>query len=124
MAQQTKQWQDQTDIVLRRIETSLSAISGSIGTLSGTVNQLQNDITKSGGSGSIADMLQRLSTELVRLENVLKEHMSGHVGLLSESLVGRGGFWKGIWMVVGVQMAGWIIYEIYRSKKDTGKKFI
>jgi len=124
LAQQTKQWQDQTDIVLRRIETSLSAISGSIGTLSGTVNQLQNDITKSGGSGSIADMLQRLSTELVRLENVLKEHMSGHVGLLSESLVGRGGFWKGIWMVVGVQMAGWIIYEIYRSKKDTGKKFI
>ena len=125
MTAQIKEWQDQSDIVLRRIETSLSAISRSIGTLSGTVNQLQNDIAKPGGSlGSIADTLQRLSDELVRLETALKEHMSGHVGVLSESLVGRGGFWKGIWMVIGVQTAGWVVYEIYRSKKDTGKKFI
>ena len=88
------------------------------------MNQLQNDITKSGGSGSIANTLQKLSTELGRLENALKEHMSSRVGVLSQSLVGRGGFWKGIWIIIGVQTAGWIIYEIYRSKKDTGKKLI
>ena len=120
-----KEWQDQSDIVLRRIEASTNAIARSIGSLSGTVNQLQNDITKAGASsGSIADTLQRLSDELVRLEAALKDHMSGHVGILSESLVGRGGFWKGIWMVIGVQTAGWVVYEIYRGKKDTGKKFI
>ena len=115
-----KQWQDQSDIILRRIETSLSAISRSMGTLSGAVNQLQNDITRP--SGSIADTLRKLSDELVRLETALKEHMSNHVDILSKSLVGRGGFWKGIWMIIGVQTVGWVVYEIYRSKKDTEKK--
>lgn len=83
------------------------------------------DVTKTGGSsGSIQETMAKLSNELKQLEITLKEHMSGHVGILSESLVGRGGFWKGIWMVVGVQAAGWVIYEYYRSKKDNGKKFI
>jgi len=62
--------------------------------------------------------------ELRSLENALKEHMSGHVGILHESLVGRGGFWRGIWMVVAVQAAGWVIYEFYRNKKDMGKKLV
>lgn len=83
------------------------------------------DVAKTGGlSGVTGEALQKLSGELARLEIALKDHMSGHVGVLSESLVGRGGFWKGIWMVVCVQAAGWVIYEYYRSKKDNSKKFI
>ena len=62
--------------------------------------------------------------ELKQIESALKEHIGGHVGVLSESLVGRGGFWKGIWMVVGVQAAGWILYETYRSKRKSGKKLL
>lgn len=73
----------------------------------------------------MTDTLQRLTGELLRLENALKEHMSGHVGVLSQSLVGRGGFWRGIWMVVGVQLTGWVVYEFYRTRKDKfGKKII
>jgi hypothetical protein len=125
LTKQIKEWQDQSNIVLRRIEASVNVISKSLVSLSGTVNQLQKDITNSGGSSaSIADTLKSLSNELVKLETALKDHMSGHVGILSESLVGRGGFWKGIWMVIGVQTAGWVIYEIYRGKKDTGKKIV
>lgn len=125
LTKQIKEWQDQSDIVLRRIEASLNVISRSLVSLSGTVNQLQKDITNSGGSSaSIADTLKSLSNELVKLEAALKDHMTGHVGILSESLVGRGGFWKGIWMVIGVQTAGWVIYEIYRGKKDTEKKIL
>ena len=118
-------WQDQSDLALRRLETSISTLSRSIGTLSQSLNQIQSDLTKSEGSwASIEDTLRGLTTELGRLETALKEHMSGHVDILSESLVGRGGFWKGIWMVVAVQAAGWVVYEIYRNKKDTEKKFL
>lgn len=125
LTKQIKEWQDQSNIVLRRIEASVNVISKSLVSLSGTVNQLQKDITNSGGSSaSVADTLKSLSNELAKLETALKDHMSGHVGILSESLVGRGGFWKGIWMVIGVQTAGWVIYEIYRGKKDTGKKIV
>lgn len=120
-----QKWHDEDTLVLRRLETSLTAISKSIGTLSGALNQLQLDVFKSGGSSeSIENTVTKLRGELARLETVLKEHTSGHIGVLSESLVGRGGFWKGIWMVVGVQAAGWVIYEYYRSKKDNGKKFL
>ena len=68
--------------------------------------------------------LRSLTNELKRLESALKEHMSGHVGVLSESLVGRGGFWKGIWLVIGVQAAGWVVYAMYRDRRDTGKKLL
>ena len=117
---------EQTNLVLQRMETSIATISRSLGTMSNSLNQLQKDISKTGGSTTIvSDTIQRLNAELLRLENALKEHMSGHVGVLSQSLVGRGGFWKGIWMVVGVQAAGWVIYEFYRNRKDnTGKKLL
>jgi hypothetical protein len=58
------------------------------------------------------------------LETVLKEHLTGHVGVLSESLVNRGGFWKGILIVVGVQAAGWVVYEVYRKRQDMPKKLL
>ena len=107
------------------MEGAITAISRTIGTITTSLQQIENEGAKAGGlSGSIADSVQRLSGELNRLESVLKEHMSGHVGVLSESLVGRGGFWKGIWLVVGVQATGWICYEIYRTRKDKGKKFL
>jgi len=43
------------------------------------------DVAKTGGlSGVTGEALQKLSGELVRLEIALKDHMSGHVGVLSE----------------------------------------
>ena len=102
----------------------MNAVSRSIGTLSTSLAQVQKDVAKSGGASGIEDSVRRLSTEMGRLETALKEHMSGHVGVLSESLVGRGGFWKGIWLVIGVQAAGWVLYEMYRNKKYAGKKMI
>ena len=126
LTKQLQDWQDQTNVALRRIETTITAISKAMGTVSNSVNQLQKDVPRNGGSiASITDTLQRLTGELLRLENALKEHMSGHVGVLSQSLVGRGGFWTGIWMVVGVQLTGWVVYEFYRTKKDKfGKKIL
>jgi len=118
-------WKDENNQVLRRLENAVNTISRSIGTISQSVTQLQRDITKAGDVPSNVDgTLRRLTTELSRLESALKEHMSGHVGILSESLVGRGGFWKGIWLVVGVQAAGWVIYAVYRNRQDTGKKLL
>lgn len=125
MAAQLKQSQEDMQLTLKRIEASIATISRSIGSLSTSLQQVQNDVTKFGGSsGSMQDSISRLSSELSGLESALKEHMSGHVGILSESLVGRGGFWKGIWLVIGVQATGWVIYEFYRNKKDHGKKFL
>jgi hypothetical protein len=110
-------------MTLRRIEGSVAAISRSLGSLATTLNHIQTDVTRrSDSSGTVKDSLQRFTMELKRLEIGLKEHIGGHVSVLSESLVGRGGFWKGVWIVVGVQAAGWILYEFYRNKKDNGGK--
>jgi hypothetical protein len=121
-----KEYQDDTKLTLRRLEASLATISRSLGSISTSLTQIQAEVTRTGSSSvTVADSLQRFTNELKRLEGALKEHIGGHVGVLSESLVGRGGFWTGIWIVVGVQTAGWIIYELYRSKKDkAGKKFL
>jgi len=120
-----KQNQEETQLTLKRVEASIATISRSIGAISSLIQQVQSEVAKSGGSsGSMQDSIRSLSSELIRLEQAMKEHLSGHVGLLSESLVGRGGFWKGIWLVIGVQATGWVIYEYYRSKRDNGKKFL
>jgi hypothetical protein len=119
-----KDHQEETQLTLRRIEASIATISRSIGSLSSSLTQVQTEVSKSGSSTAVVDLLQRLTQELKELESALKEHIGGHVGLLSESLVGRGGFWKGIWMVVAVQAAGWILYEMYRSKRKSGKKLL
>jgi hypothetical protein len=125
LSKQISDWKDENNQVLRRLENAVNTISRSIGTISQSVSQLQRDIAKNGDVPSNVDgTLRRLTTELSRLESALKEHMSGHVGILSESLVGRGGFWKGIWLVIGVQAAGWVIYAVYRNKQDTGKKLL
>jgi chromosome segregation ATPase len=125
LTQQLKTYQEETQLSLRRIEAALATISRSIGSLSTSVHEVQVEVSKSGGSsGSIANTLEQLTAELKRLEIALKDHIGGHVGVLSQSLVGRGGFWKGIWVVVGVQLAGWVCYELYRNKKDKGKKFL
>jgi hypothetical protein len=125
LANQIQEWQEKNSLVLRRIEASMSTISRSIGTLSTALGHIQDDVSKTGGSsGSTTDTLTKLTMELKHLESALKEHMSGHVGLLSESLVGRGGFWRGIFLVVAFQAAGWVLYEMYRHKKDDAKKFI
>jgi hypothetical protein len=125
LTNQLKGYQEETQLALRRIEAALGTISRSISSISSTLLQVQNDVSKSGGSSnSVASSLEQLTSELKRLETALKDHMSGHVGILSESLVGRGGFWRGIWIVVGVQAAGWVVYELYRNKKDKGKKFL
>jgi hypothetical protein len=126
LQKQLKEYQDDTKLILRRIEGSVAAISRSLGSMATTLNHIQTDIARNpGSSGTVIDSLQRFTMELKRLEIGLKEHIGGHVGLLSESLVGRGGFWKGVWIVVGVQAAGWILYEFYRNKKDNGgKKFL
>jgi ABC-type transporter Mla subunit MlaD len=118
-------WQEQADTILRRLETTVDTISKSVGSMSGALNQVQNDVTKTGGSsGSIQDTLRTLGSELRRLENALKEHVSTNVETLSESILGRGGFWPGIWLVISVQVAGWVIYEIYRDRKDYNKKYV
>ena len=89
------------------------------------MNQIHRDLAKNGGNpSSVEATLRTLTTELTRLESALKEHMSGHVGVLSESLVGRGGFWKGIWLVISVQAMGWVVYALYRNRQDTGKKLL
>jgi len=125
LAAEVKQSREETQLTLKRIESSVASIARSIGTLSTLIQQVQNEVTKSGGSsGTMQESINRLSSELNRLEGALKEHLSGHVGVLSESLVGRGGFWKGIWLVIGVQATGWVIYEYYRSKRDKPKKFL
>jgi septal ring factor EnvC (AmiA/AmiB activator) len=125
LTKQVQEQQEQQNLLLRRLETTLQGVSKSLGTLSETLNQVQRDMAKSGGSiKTIESTLRKLSTELERLETKLKEHMSGHVGVLSASLVGRGGFWSGIWLVIGVQAAGWVIYELYQRKKDYAKKFL
>lgn len=125
LSKQLSDWKDENNQVIRRLENAVNIISRSIGTISQSVSQLQRDIAKNGDVPSTVDgTLRRLTTELSRLESALKEHMSGHVGILSESLVGRGGFWKGIWLVIGVQAAGWVIYAVYRNKQDTGKKLL
>lgn len=125
LSKQISDWKDENNQVIRRLENAVNTISRSIGTISQSVSQLQRDIAKNGDIPSNVDgTLRRLTTELSRLESALKEHMSGHVGILSESLVGRGGFWKGIWLIIGVQAAGWVIYAVYRNKQDTGKKLL
>lgn len=125
LSKQVKDWQDENSNILRRLENTLNMISRSIGTISTTLTQVQRDVSKSGGNPtSIEGTLRTLTAELKRLESALKEHMSGHVGVLSESLVGRGGFWKGIWLVIGVQAGGWVIYALYRNRQDTGKKLL
>lgn len=125
LAAEVKQSREETQLTLKRIESSVASIARSIGTLSTLIQQVQNEVTKSGGSsGTMQESINRLSSELNRLEGALKEHLSGHVGVLSESLVGRGGFWKGIWLVIGVQATGWVIYEYYRSKREKPKKFL
>lgn len=124
LAKRLKDHTDETQITLRRIETSIATISRSIGSLSQTLTQVQGDISKSGSSTAVVDLLKGLTSELEQLESALKDHIGGHVGVLSESLVGRGGFWKGIWMVMGVQAAGWILYETYRSRRKSGKKLL
>ena len=125
LTNQLKSHQEDTQLSLRRIEAALATISRSIGSLSTSVHEVQVEVSKSGGSsGSIANTLEQLTNELERLEIALKDHIGGHVGALSQSLVGRGGFWKGIWVVVGVQLLGWVLYEFYRNKKDKGKKFL
>ena len=113
-------------MTLRRIESSLGTIARSLASVSNSITQLQSEVSRVGSSsGTVASSLQRLTTELKLLESALKEHIGGHVGILSESLLGRGGFWKGIWIVIGAQAAGWVVYEVYRSKKDkAGKKFM
>jgi hypothetical protein len=121
---QAKQSQEETQLTLKRIEASVATIARSIGSLSSLIQQIQIEITKSGGSSSMQDSMGRISSELNRLEGGLKEHLSGHVGVLSQSLVGRGGFWSGIWLVIGVQATGWVIYDYYRNKRDKGKKFL
>jgi hypothetical protein len=125
LTSQLKDYQDETQLTLRRLEAALGTISRSIGSVSATLLQVQNEVSKSGGSStSVATSLEQLTSELKRLETALKDHIGGHVGILSESLVGRGGFWRGIWIVVGVQATGWVVYEWYRNKKDKGKKFL
>lgn len=103
----------------------MTTISKSMATLSTSLNQIQVEVSKSGGSStSIEGTLRSIASELKQLEKTLKEHMNDHVGVLSKSLVGRGGFWSGIWMVIIVQTVCWAIYEFYRNKKDPGKKFL
>ena len=89
------------------------------------MNQIQRDVAKIGGKPSLVEgTLRTLTAELKHLESALKEHMSGHVGVLNESLVGRGGFWTGIWLVIDVQAAGWVVYARYHNRQDTGKKLL
>jgi hypothetical protein len=111
--------QEESKKTLRAIQDSMGNIQRSIGSLSKSVADLER-----GSTGSVAQSLDRVTKELQVLESALKEHIGSHVGTLSANLLGRGGFWKGIWVVVGTQAACWIVYEVYRSKKDKGKKFL
>ena len=125
LSKQMNDWKDENNQVLRRLENAVNTISRSIGTISQTLAQIQRDVAKNGGNpSSVEATLRTLTSELTRLESALKEHMSGHVGLLSESLVGRGGFWTGIWLVIGVQAVGWVVYALYHNRQDTGKKLL
>ena len=125
LAKQMNDWKDENNQVLRHLENAVNAISRSIGTISQTLTQIQRDVAKNGGNpSSVEATLRTLTAELTRLESALKDHMSGHVGVLSESLVGRGGFWSGIWLVIGVQAAGWVVYALYHNRQDTGKKLL
>lgn len=118
--------QESHNLVLRRVESSLTAQARSISTISNLLTQLQKQSeTGVAGSASIENTISRLNEEIKRLEAVLKDHMSGHLSILNQTLVGRGGFWKGIWMVVGVQVVGFVVYEVYRSRrKGNGKKLL
>jgi ABC-type transporter Mla subunit MlaD len=125
LSKEMNDWKDTNNQVLRRLENAINTISRSIGTISQTVTQIQRDVAKNGGNpSSVEETLRTLTAELKRLESALKEHMSGHVGVLSESLVGRGGFWTGIWLVIGVQAVGWVVYVFYHNRQDTGKKLL
>jgi hypothetical protein len=111
--------------VFRRLEASINSISKSIGSLSDIVTRIQSDSAKVGALAVTAEeTMRKLMTELNRLELGLKEHMSDHVGSLSESLLGRSGFWRGIFLVIGVQATGWVIFEVYRNRRDNGKKLL
>ena len=120
-----QQWQDENNLVFRRLEASVGSISKSVGILSTILTDIQSDETNSARRfGSVEETLSKLTRELNRLESTLKDHMNGHIGVLNESLVGRNGFWRGIFLVVGFQATGWILYELYRSKKENAKKFL
>jgi hypothetical protein len=116
-----KQQHEELQTSIRRMESAINAVSRSLSGLSSTVSNIQIEVQ---GSRTTADSVQRLQAELARLESAIKEHLSGHVGILSESLIGRGGFWKGVWLLIGVQAIGWVIYEIYRNKRRHSKKFL
>lgn len=126
MQKQIQEMQESHNLVLRRVESSLTAQARSISTISNLLTQLQKQSeTGVAGSASIENTISRLNEEIKRLEAVLKDHMSGHLSILNQTLVGRGGFWKGIWMVVGVQVVGFVVYEVYRSRrKGNGKKLL
>jgi hypothetical protein len=126
LQKQIQEMQESHNLVLRRVESSLTAQARSISTISNLLTQLQKQSeTGVAGSASIENTISRLNEEIKRLEAVLKDHMSGHLSILNQTLVGRGGFWKGIWMVVGVQVVGFVVYEVYRSRrKGNGKKLL
>ena|SRR5271156_1764382 len=117
--------QESQNLILRRVEASLNAQARSISTISNLLTQLQKQSPTGTTPSSIEITVSKLNEEMKRLEQVLKEHMSGHLSLLNKTLVGRGGFWRGIWMVVGVQVVGFVVYEVYRSRrKGNGKKLL
>jgi hypothetical protein len=100
----------------------LTALVLSISNLENKLDNTQRGVQST--DNSLQQMLPLIRSELSRLESNLANHVSGNVGELTGSIVGRGGFWTGIWLLVVFQAAAFVVYEYYRSKKDDMKKYV
>jgi hypothetical protein len=111
--------------VENRIQTVEDRLSNILQTVRNTDSKLDNTHGRvQGNTDSIQQLINNINSELKRIEQNLATHVTGNFGSLSDSIIKPGGFWSGIWLLIAVQAAAFVIYEYYRSKKDDAKKYV